>query len=353
MRGLLSFHPVDVRFFDEMIGPLAAGGKVNPERFVAEAVRLRKTWWQVRRHLRALESALAASAPPPPDRSANVWTRVRSTFDRFDFRPEEVSRLATRCVEPDLHLDGRPFLVGETSAARVAKTVDRYVHAQSTEEVEAIAKEQLDRLDAEIGKHLVPEDGTELSPDLLHRSDLLADLTAVRNLAEAARKGGTWNEGSSPGRPAAEVLREELAWRGVHLHSRIVPFWLGRDVDGLETVCRAAGVRPPDALVPARRLFAGPCEEFPSFGASLGIEILRPRQVGAFVPPEEVPGLNEFLAEAGARIIQVAAREGEGPACTTLLRKIRECTTYAAQNGLGYLEASGILPPDLSDAEST
>ena len=350
MKGWLSFHPVDTRFFDETIGPLAGGGKINPESFVSESVRLRKIAWQARRFTRALETALAGAEPPEPDRGADLWTRFRSTLDRFDFRPEELSRLAAGCVEPDVHLFGRPFLVAEISASKVAETVDRYVSASSPDEAEAVAREQLGRLDPEIGKRLEPEDGPDLSPELVHRSDLLADLAAIRDLAEAARRGLPWGKGESAGRPALDLLREEGAWRAVRLHARVVPFWLGRDVDGLDTVCRAAGVSPPESLVPARRLFAGPCEEFPGFGASLGVEIARTNQVGGFVAPEDVPALVDFLADAGARIIRVAARQGEGPACTALLRKIRECATYAARRGFGYLEASGILPPDLSEA---
>ena len=37
MRGVISFHPVDPGFFENLIEPLAAGGKVNPESFLLEA----------------------------------------------------------------------------------------------------------------------------------------------------------------------------------------------------------------------------------------------------------------------------------------------------------------------------
>jgi hypothetical protein len=73
-------------------------------------------------------------------------------------------------------------------------------------------------------------------------------------------------------------------------------------------------------------------------------ELTGPRTVGGYVPAEDLPQLLEFLKESGARIIQAAARAGEGPACTRLLKKIRECATYAAGHGLGYLEAAGIYP---------
>ncbi|HKB14924.1 MAG TPA: hypothetical protein VKF62_02615, partial [Planctomycetota bacterium] len=60
--------------------------------------------------------------------------------------------------------------------------------------------------------------------------------------------------------------------------------------------------------------------------------------------PADVPGVLEFLNAQGGRIIAAAAQLGEGPACGSLLRKIKECMTYAAKHKLGYLEGSGILP---------
>jgi hypothetical protein len=37
---------------------------------------------------------------------------------------------------------------------------------------------------------------------------------------------------------------------------------------------------------------------------------------------------------------------GEGEMATSLLRKMKECSVYAHRRGWGYLEASGILPPE-------
>jgi hypothetical protein len=122
-------------------------------------------------------------------------------------------------------------------------------------------------------------------------------------------------------------------------------------VDGLETVCRAAGVEPPGSLVPAWRLFPRSGEEFPALREALGFELRKKRDVGAFVPPEEVPELLAFLNAEGSRIIQVATQHGEGGTCATLLRKIRECANYAEQRGMGYLEAAGIRPVELGNED--
>jgi hypothetical protein len=61
--------------------------------------------------------------------------------------------------------------------------------------------------------------------------------------------------------------------------------------------------------------------------------------------------LASFLDANGARIIRAAAQHGEGPTCTALLRKIRECARHAERHGFGYLEASGIEPPPEIEAE--
>jgi hypothetical protein len=125
-----------------------------------------------------------------------------------------------------------------------------------------------------------------------------------------------------------------------------MPFWIADDVDGIETICRAAGVTAPGFVVPARRLFAGAAETLPQLGRPTHTELRGPRDVGAFVSASDVPALLDFLNDHGSQMIQAASHHGEGSACGLVLRKIRECATYAQRHGLGYLEASGIPAPE-------
>ena len=74
MRRIVSFHPIDLGFFDGIIGPLTVGEKINPEQFLNAAVRVRATDWYAKRYKRALESLLTLLEPPPPPSSAGDTT---------------------------------------------------------------------------------------------------------------------------------------------------------------------------------------------------------------------------------------------------------------------------------------
>ena len=349
MKGTLSFHPVKLGFFDEIVQPLVAGRKVNPEPYLDEAVRFRNYLWRSRRYQKALQEMLDRGEPPRPEPGGGLLRNLRTRLERLDHREDELTRRIRSAIEPDLHLYGRPFFITEGSASRVAERVEEYRSAPHGDGVDSLTLEQLVHLDAEIARSLDPVEGQELSADLIYRSDLLAGLKDIYDIAGAARQSGTGVAATGARRPAMDVLLSELPWRAVSLHSRAFPFWVGRDVDGLETICRAAAVPPPDFIVPPRRLFAEACEEFPDLGGSLHVELQGPKDAAAFIAPVDVPRLLDFLGVNGSKIIRAATQHGEGATCTILLRKIKECASYAELHGMGYLEASEILPPDLEE----
>jgi hypothetical protein len=340
MQGLVSFHPVDLEFFDSIIEPLAAGEKTNPEKFLESALSTRAVAWEAWRYKLALEDYLELLQPPPPPTEGSLWTKVRSRLESLDFKPDPIAKLVGEKIEPDLHLHGRPYLITEGSADSVASSVDEYRDAGSPAEASSLVQNQLARLDAGLSGKVEPVDAEELSPDMAYRRELLVCLKNIYDLAAAAREDG------DTGR-AGELLPTELPYTAVWLHSRAQPFWIGRDVDGLETICRAAEIEPPSCLSPAWRPFTRTCGTFPALREALGYELKRSHDIGSFVSPEDLPRLLSFLNEVGARIIQAAARHGEGPTCATLLRKIRECARYAERHGMGYLEACGIRPIEL------
>lgn len=243
MRGVVSFHPVDLSFFDDFIGPLWDGRKVNPESFLRDAIRLRHVWWEARRYARGLEQLAEAAATPPVVDGSSLWTRVRTSLERFDHRPDERAAAAARHFEVELHGRGRPFFIAEASADRVADLVERYGSLGSETDARAVARAQLQKLDPVLEEAVQPVDGLDLSADLVYRNDLLRELREVFDLARAVKSGATPHP--------TPLSLEDLPWRIATLHARVRPFWIGDDVDGLETVCRAAGISAPDCLAPA------------------------------------------------------------------------------------------------------
>ena len=347
MRGIISFHPLDLDLFDRYITPLITGGKIKPEEYLDEAIRLRENLHQAGATVRGIENHMENAAPPSAENGDPLWKRLKVKLDAMEHRVDEVTTVLLRKVEPDLHLDGRPFFITERSARKVGELVEEYRTAGNADQVDALAREQLIRMDRRLAGAIEPLPGKALSNNYNYRRELLDHMRALYDLARTARAGGDWPDRNDHRIKAVRVAERELPWRALYIHSRAVPFWHGRDVDGLETVCRAGGVDPPNCLVPAWSVLAEACSEHPGIRENLQVELSSDHSVGAYVAPGEIADLLDFLNISGTRIIQEATRQGAGPTCTLLLKKIRECATYAERRGVGYLEATGLVPPHL------
>ena len=344
MTGVLSFHPVDPDFFDATIEPLVMGERIDPDPYVAAAVRYLVSSWEAERYKHTLDFLLEQLEPPPPPERGTMWEKVRARLERFDHKPSRLARLVGARVEPELHLFGRPYLITEGSAESVASMIEEFMQVDTNGAAQSLIMEQLVRLDPEIAKGIEPEIFGEAPAPANYRTDLLNRLKVIYDMARAAREGQAWGPADGRREPALTVLARELPWRAVYLHSRAVPFWIAENVDGLDGVCRSAGVDPPQFLVPAGRLFMRSSAEYPEISAQLGVDVANDQSIGGFVAPQDIPELLAFLKDNGARIIQVGSQHDVGAACSTLLRKIRECACFALRAGVGYLEASGILP---------
>lgn len=345
MKGLVSFHPVSLELFDDLFSPLIAGLKVNPEEFLSRAIRVRANAWQAGRYVNALGSILDSAGPASAPPGAGLWRNLRIRMERIDYQPDRVTRLVLESLETDLHLEGRPFFITEGSSEQVTDLVDEFMTAPTPSRADALAFAQLEKLSKDLAREIEPEDGPQLTPEFGFRRDLLGELKALFDLPKAAREDLDWRMPDMPAKPAMKVMSKELPLMAMKLHARTVPFWIGRDVDGLETICSAAGIEPPDVLVPAWRILGNACEEFPEMRNNFHLELEGELAIGGFASPADVPALLDFLVINGSAIIRVATRHGEGTACTALLKKIRECLTYASRHGMGYLEAVGIFPP--------
>ncbi len=344
MKGVISFHPLDPDFFESTIEPLVMGEKIDPGAFVSAALRHLVSSWEAAHYKRTLDFLLEQLEPPPPPENGTLWDKVRTRLERFDHKPSALVRHVGAKIDPDLHLEGRPYLITEGSAESVAGAIEEFMQSENEATAQSLIIEQLTRLDPTIAKGIELGDRDEVPAPGSYRADLLNELKAIFEIACAARADRSWATGNGRSESARDVLTRELAWRSMYLHSRAIPFWVARDVDGLESVCRASGVEPPSFILPAWPLFPRTCEEYPELRERLGVEVADERSVGAYVAPHDIPELLEFLNENGARMIQAAARHEVGSTCKTLLRKIRECVCFADRAGVGYMEAGGILP---------
>ncbi len=170
--------------------------------------------------------------------------QIRARLERMEYAPQREERIVHRPVEPDLHPEGRPFFITEGLADRVAIIADEYWVEHATHRPRThSALEQLLRLNKDLGS-TIDIDGQSAPPTLAIRRNLLNELKRVHDLAHAA-DGDLWEALDRKRKSADQALAEDLPWQAVWLASRAVPFWVGRDVDGLETICKAAGVEPP------------------------------------------------------------------------------------------------------------
>jgi len=355
MKGVISFHPLDPDFFDSTIEPLVLGEKIDPGAFLAAAMRHLVSSWKAAHYKQTLDFLLDQLEPPPPPEDGTMWDKVRTRLERFDHKPSALVRHVGAKIEPDLHLAGRPYLITEGSAESVASIIEEFMQVEHETAAQSLIVEQLVRLDPEIAEGIELEEFAEAPAPGSYRADLLNSLKVIYDMARAARDGQSWGPADGLREPARTVLARELPWRAMQLHSRAIPFWIAKDVDGLHGVCRASGIEPPDFIVPAWRLFARSCEAYPEIRDRLGVEVSDEQSVGAYVAPQDVPELLNFLNEKGSRMIRAAAQHGVGSTCKTLLRKIRECACFANRAGVGYAEAGGILPvgpgPEESDED--
>ncbi len=370
MKGIVSFHAIDPRFFEGVIGPLVAGANVNLDAFLESAVRARRNAHQADRWTRALHAILEGARPPSIEpilaksgsarevvlssvglvRSPRaLLDGIKARLDRYDYRLDALSRLVVTKIDPELHLFGRPYFVTEATLKNIADAVDRYRDAPTVLAVDNLVVEQLTLLDAGLARVEVGDAG-EPASDFEYRSAAFREVQVLSGLPRAAREGQTWLTPDGARRPALQVLQADLAWTAVNAHARIHPAWIARDVDGIEAMCEFAGLPPTPFSENAERLF--PTEVAKLFGDSLTRELSAARDVGAYVPPDRVPDLLEFLTAGGAKILRAASRFGESAAAELVLRKVRECATYAAKHQFGYLEAVGVVPGDKPDLRS-
>src|SRR5262245_14123573 len=121
MKGVLSFHPVDVGFFDDVIAPQIAGKKIDPDPFIAKVLPMRRYRWEVRRYASSIETLLETAGPVKPQREDSVLKKIKTHLEAFDYRPDQATRLVVKANDRHLQPHGRPSLLTDTTASPSAR----------------------------------------------------------------------------------------------------------------------------------------------------------------------------------------------------------------------------------------
>ncbi len=351
MKGLVSFHAFDPSFADDVIVPLWNGTRINPEPWLLEGCSLLQRAWRTAAWKQTILDLIADSTDTIEPVDSGIKTDLLSPFRKSVaklFTP--VDRDAERIkasIQPGLHLDGRPFFIVEESSNTVIRLVDEYRKARDDEAVDALVREQLTRLNPALARSIRPTEGPAAQSALAYRSNLLSSLKSIHALGRAFREGLAWRGALTDGKTPQQAVRL-LPWFAAAMHARFRPFWVAENVDGLVSIAQAAGIEASPVLQSPLPLFTAikPVDARPM---TLGRELDGPRSTGAWVPPEDVPRLIDWLQAEGAAIIRIATEHGEGVRVRTLLQKIRECAAYAARHRYGYLEAVDVDPPHWGD----
>lgn len=288
-----SYHPVATEALARTLAFLAEGEPIDE--LVAESVRLAGVRFR-----------------------ANAWGLGVTRLD-----PDPVG------FEAWLHIWGRPFFVVGETPAEVSAGVDRYLAARGDAEVDAIAREMLERIEPGLATRVSPkDDGAMPAPD-----DLAAGTRWKLDLLRASVVAGPDGEVTRPDgvtMPAVELLAREIPHAVLEFVSGLQPGWMDR------------GAVWPTELLPGRlpfeppRSLLGPLAELdvPFF---LHDTIVENTMVGGWLPAAAVPELVAATAPDGALAASLEDDEER-----LSLRKLHEAASDAALRGLPFVEATEI-----------
>ncbi|QFG21170.1 hypothetical protein [Actinomadura sp. WMMB 499] len=294
-----SYHPVDMALVESRLLPYLAGHGSDDgiDDLVGRAVEIRKT------RFRAKAWALG------------VLQATRG-LDGVAF-------------DPALHVWGRPFfIVGDG----VAEDVRRYL-ATPSGEVDALAREMIDRIDPALTARVTPDAGGRLPDDERLAEGMTTALRILRGAAVALREGRrTVRHPDGREFDAAEILASEVPFNLLTFTAALLPGWMSRGRTWPTALCADAGV--------ADEGFTGPAaltgllrEEFPGLDWPVPAGTITANYtVGGLVPAPAVAGTRAHLA----RHRDAFDRDPSD------LRKIDEAMGVAAAFGAAFCEATEI-----------
>ena len=297
-----SYHPLDLSLVADRLLPYLAGHGADDalDDLVARAVAIRKT------RFRAKAWALGAH-------------RVARDDDALPW-------------EPHLHLWGRPFLLVADTPERLAEDLRRYLDTRH-DQVDALAREMLGRLDPALPDRVEPDRDGRLPGDEVLADSLATPLRLLRAAGVAVRAGRrTVRHPDGREFEAAPLFVQEVPFHLLRFAAALLPGWMSRGHTWPTRLLADAGL-PATGFTASTALTALLREEFPDLDWPVpDATIVGNYMVGGLVPAERVGVAHGHLSR------HRDALDGD----PLEVRKLLEALAVAACLGTGFVEATEV-----------
>jgi hypothetical protein len=323
----VSYHPIDLKFVDEVVAPYIAGKKsldlAITRACTRELCRYRAKAWAL-----GVFDAMMKRSQRPKKKTKGKKSDAESSFDS------------------NLHVWGRPFLIAADTPEEVSSAIDRYLAAKTNAQVDKIAKEMVTRIDGTLKVTPNMENGPAKKKEL--PSVVLRDLDVLPDVFAAARKGAkAMKLPSGDDADPAEILASSAPLLVLCFASRFRPGWMDRGHVWPTHLMHEAKLPAEKFFEPPAQLLGTLLDELPKatkkkVRAGLYPSIVQNYMVGGLVRAERVPALRKLLRDKRDKLLAKPKQEQWEDECKVSLQKLDEALADAERRGLAFVEATEV-----------
>ena len=317
----ISSHPVDAGLIRNRLLPYLRG-EGNIDDLVADAVRLAR----VRFRANAWGLGLLALVSPKPGKPGQRPKKLKPDAGAFN---------------PDLHLWGRPFFIAAPSED-VGAVIDRYL-AATPDQVDAIAREQLDWLDASLKDRVVPdadgflpEDDSVIAVGARQELDLLR--SAYPRLADGRPVKMPDGEASDP----EDLFLFHMPLAVVAFAAQFLPGWMARGHVWPTGLIAEAGLDAEELFEPAGFLFEPLLGSIGGWDEAFAPTITQNYTLGGAVRAANVGNLRAWWQAHREQLLAPYIADGDADLGALAYLKSLEAMQDAERRGVAFLEAAEI-----------
>jgi hypothetical protein len=330
----VSFHPVDVEFFQDQVLPILLG-KAPIDTLLAKGIQISKNRYRANAWGLAVNKVHSARfedlRPPKP-----------TLVDRLLGRPPRRPELPPPPFEfeSDLYIWGRPFFITDNDPVSVSESIDAYLSADDAG-VDTLAKRMVERIQPGLSSKLTSLDEEPFPADAEFREALSAPLRVLR---DAFSNLPTHTQVTLPNGGAAEpddLIRSDLPLVAFSFACHFRPGWMARGHVWPTHLLRQASI-PVERFISASELFLPVMQAHPSLQLQFHSSIRENYMLGGYLPPEAVAAVLATFEDNLEALVRPSIAEGWEYECRLAIRKITEALRDATARGFGFLEASEV-----------